>query len=69
MTSYTAIVFQLTSRHDPISDFLHRHIVPTNKSSRPHNGIFLIVKTYKVVTVRSDFHDNLSDLKNVFFFS
>ena len=46
---------------------IHRHSVPTNKSSRPHNGIFLLVRPYKVVTVRSDFHGNLSGLKNVFF--
>jgi hypothetical protein len=49
------------------SDFLHRHSIPTNKTSRPHNGNFFgIVRPYKVVTVRCDFHDKLSTLKNFF---
>jgi hypothetical protein len=48
-------------------DFLHSHNVPTNMSSRSHNGLFLIVRPYKVVTVRSDFHNNLSALKDFYF--
>lgn len=33
----------------------------------PIMEFFLIVRPYKVATVRSDYHDNLSALKNGFF--